>query len=151
MKSKNLLITGAGALGLGFLTLVGGAGTQPDAYNQMRARCREAGKEMGELRSEIRGIEQRLDKSQKAMTEAKGTDARIDAVIATANEMADERNLITQKILAYNELLAGHTMEHLTADGDTGKKTLAECPVFKTIRSTATRMEAPDNPPPKKK
>jgi hypothetical protein len=150
MNANRLWITGAGAVGLGLLTLVGGAGGQPDAYNTMRTRCTEAGKEMADLHREIQGIEMRLDKAQKAMNDAQGTDARLNAAIATINEMADERTLLNQKVMAYDELLAGHTMEHLTVEGDAGKKTLDQCPVFKTIRGTAARMEAPDTPAKKK-
>jgi hypothetical protein len=146
MNAKKLWITGAGAVTIGLLTLVGGAGGQPDAYNTMRDRCREAGKEMADLHREIQGIEIRLDKTQKAMHDAQGTDARLTAVIATVDEMAEERTLLNQKVMAYNELLAGHTMEHMTMEGDTGRKTLDQCPVFKTIRGTAARMEAPDTP-----
>ena len=152
MNAQKLWITGAGAMGIGLLTLVGSAGDQPDAYNTMRTRCTEAGKEMADLHREIQGIEMRLDKSQKAMHDATGTDARLNAVIATVSELADERTLLNQKIMAYNELLAGHTMEHLTVEGDTGRKTLDQCPVFKTVRGTAARMENPsDHQAPKKK
>jgi hypothetical protein len=153
MNAKSLWMTGAAATGLALLTFAGGAGSQPDAYNQLRERCREAGREMADLHREIQGIEMRLDKAQKAMTDAKGTDARLDAVVTAVNQMADERTLITQKIMAYDELLAGHTMEHLTATGDAGKKALEDCPVYKTVRATATRMENTSDrtAPPKKK
>jgi hypothetical protein len=148
MNTKKLWITACGAIGIGLVTLVGRAGGQTDtgAYSQMHARCLEAGKEMADLHREIQGIEQRLAKAQKEMNDAKGTDARLSAVIATVNQMADDRTLITQKIIAYNELLAGHELEHMTATGDTAKKLMDDCPVFKTIRGAASHMENTETP-----
>jgi hypothetical protein len=150
MNAKRLWIAGAGATGLGLLTLVGGAGTQPGAEAQMRQRCAEAARDITELRHEIQGIEGRLDKAQKAMASAAKGDAKVAAMEAVVNEMADERNLITQKTLAMQSLISGHVLEHLAAEGDVGKKTLPDCHVYKYLTSTASGFEKTATPTPKK-
>lgn len=146
MNARRFWGAAAAAMGLGMVAMAvsRGSGEQQPALN-IQQRCREAAREMTDLRQEIEGHERHLDKAQKAMHEAKG-DQRFAAMMAVIDEMADERTLITQKVLAYDELIAGHALEHTTLPPDQARTAAQSCQVFQKLRTTSGRLEQPDAP-----
>lgn len=147
MNARRFWGAAAAAMGIGMVALAVSRGSeeqQPPPGN-MQQRCREAAREMTDLRKEIEGIERRLDKTQKAMHDAKG-DQRITTMMAMIDEMADERTLITQKVLAYNELVAGHMLEHTTLSPDQAHMAAQTCQVYQKLKTTSGKLEQPDEP-----
>ncbi|MEX2218373.1 MAG: hypothetical protein WD749_06390 [Phycisphaerales bacterium] len=145
MNTRRIWASGAGAIALSVAVLISGAGgqQQPGGVVTMRDRCREASREMGALRREILGIEMRMDKAQEKVREAKNDGERQAALVAAMHELADGRDLITQKVLAYTELLAGHALEHGSLPRDQAGLAGQDCPVYRTLRTTSGRLEIP--------
>lgn len=140
MRMPVLWAGAVGAAGIGLAALLGGAASQPGG--QMQQQCQEAAKEMKELRQEIQGIEKRLDKAQAAMNEAKTPDTKLAATMQVVNEMAEQRTLISQKLIALNDVMMGHVMQHLAAgNGAEAKNAMENCPVYKGLVGVAQHLE----------
>jgi len=92
----------------------------------MTDRCKAMMAQHENMMAEMKAADQRLEDLVAKMNAASGQ-AKVDATAATVTEIAAQRKLMRDRMMAMHQGMMGHMMEHMQA----GPQSMAMCPMMK--------------------
>lgn len=100
--------------------------TPAKSSSDMSAQCKAMMASHGQMMTEMKAADARLDDLVSKMTAASGQ-AKIDAIAAVVTEIVAQRKAMRDGMMKMHGSMMSHTMEHMQA----GAESMAMCPMMK--------------------